>query len=97
MVLSDKSWELYMVRTPNQMLYTGVSVDVDRRFRLHCSGRGAKFLRNKQPLQLVYRSKCRFTHSEALVVEYRVKKWCKSKKLLLISLQPHDPRKINED
>ncbi|AQQ80333.1 ORF66 [Betabaculovirus altermyunipunctae] len=87
------NWELYMVRTSNQSLYTGISVDAERRFRDHCSGRGARFLRGKKPLRLVYSSKCRMTLSQALGLERQVKRWCKRKKELLVQLQPTDPRR----
>ncbi|AKR17428.1 hypothetical protein [Mocis latipes granulovirus] len=55
------NWELYMVQTAHQTIYTGISCG--RRpgdFTAHCMNRGAKYLRNKQPLQLVYRSNCQF-------------------------------------
>ncbi|AJK91719.1 endonuclease [Spodoptera frugiperda granulovirus] len=88
-------WELYMVRTPNGALYTGVSTDVARRFKTHCASRGARFLRNKHPLQLVYTSQCSMTHSQALSIEIKVKKWSKRRKELLILKQPSDPRDVD--
>ncbi|MBZ9537852.1 GIY-YIG nuclease family protein [Modicisalibacter tunisiensis] len=49
-------WHLYVVETAAGALYTGISTDVERRFREHQHGRrGARALRGKGPLTLVYR------------------------------------------
>jgi len=34
--------------------YTGIVIDVSRRFNKHAAGRGAKYFRGRQPKQLVY-------------------------------------------
>ena len=48
-------WFLYVVRCAGGELYTGVANDVARRFAEHSQGkRGAKFLRGKAPLKLVF-------------------------------------------
>jgi putative endonuclease len=83
-----------MVRMQNQYLYTGVSVDVDKRLRKHCAGNGARYLRAKQNLQLVYKSNCRMSHTQALSLERQIKRLPKSKKELIIQLQPIDPRSV---
>lgn len=52
----DKTWFVYILRTATGSLYTGITTDVDRRLREHETGiRGAKSLRGKGPLQLVFR------------------------------------------
>jgi putative endonuclease len=38
-------WFLYMVECVGGRIYTGITVDVDRRMAEHASGRGAKFTR----------------------------------------------------
>ncbi|MHB0774460.1 GIY-YIG nuclease family protein [Halomonas sp. WWR20] len=46
-------WYLYMIKTAAGALYTGITTDVERRFREHCNGkRGARALRGKGPLTL---------------------------------------------
>ncbi len=47
-------WYLYMVRCAGTALYTGIATDVARRFGQHQEGKGAKYLRGKGPLQLVF-------------------------------------------
>jgi len=66
-------WFIYLIRCHNGNLYTGISTDVARRFSEHQAGKGAKYLRGKGPLQLVYQRKIG-SHSEALKAEISVKK-----------------------
>ncbi len=40
-----KPWFLYLVECQNGKIYTGITVDVDRRMNEHASGTGAKFTR----------------------------------------------------
>jgi putative endonuclease len=48
-------WYVYIIRASDGSLYTGVTTDVERRFREHCgTPRAAKFFRGKQPLEVVY-------------------------------------------
>jgi putative endonuclease len=49
------SWYLYLVRTAAGSLYTGISTDPSRRLAEHAgSPRGARALRGRGPLQLVW-------------------------------------------
>ena len=78
-------WFVYMVRTATGSLYTGISTEPERRLRQH-SGEltgGAKALKGKGPLQLVftYLMPCRSTASK---LEYQLKQWTKKDKELLL-------------
>jgi len=79
--VNDKitDWFLYMVRCKNGHIYTGISTDVERRFAEHQAGKGAKYLRGKGPLKLVYQKKIG-SRSEALKAEISMKKMSKSDK-----------------
>lgn len=79
------TWSVYIVRTREDKFYTGVTTDVDRRFREHCSNttRSAKALRGKGPLQLVF-SQCVGSRSEAQSLECKVKKLARIEKERLI-------------
>jgi len=82
--MADSSlWFLYMIRCKGNMLYTGITTDVERRFKEHQAGKGAKFLRGKAPLALVYQITVG-NHSEALKEELRIKKLSKAAKEKLI-------------
>ncbi|MFQ5345793.1 MAG: GIY-YIG nuclease family protein [Mariprofundus sp.] len=76
-------WFLYMIRCNNGQLYTGISTDVERRFMEHQSGKGAKFLRGKSPLTLVYQKKIG-SCSAALKAEITMKKRSKTDKEYII-------------
>ncbi len=78
-------WFLYLIRCNDGSLYTGITTDVNRRFKEHQSdkGKGSKYLRGKAPLQLVFKKKIG-SKNLALKIEHRVKKFPKSKKELLI-------------
>ncbi|MFA5677434.1 MAG: GIY-YIG nuclease family protein [Pseudomonas sp.] len=80
-----KSWWVYMVRTENGHLYTGISTDPERRFQQHLSGkRGARFF-NRSPAQaLVWQHAC-VDHSDALRREIALKKLAKKDKEALIT------------
>ncbi|MEL6090058.1 MAG: GIY-YIG nuclease family protein [Plesiomonas shigelloides] len=77
-------WWLYMVRMADGRLYTGISTDVARRFSQHVNGKGARALRGKGPLTLVWQQEVG-AHSVALKLEYRLKRWRKARKEALIN------------
>jgi len=43
-----------MILCSDSSLYTGISTDVDRRFRQHASQKGAKYFRSRQPERIVF-------------------------------------------
>jgi len=48
------SWCVYIIRCSDDSLYTGITTDMDRRWRQHAARQGAKYFRGRQPLALVY-------------------------------------------
>ncbi len=79
------SWSLYIIRCKNNHLYTGISTDVERRFQEHQSNSpsGAKYLRGKGPLRLVFQTEVG-NRSQASIAEAEVKKLSKIEKEALI-------------
>jgi S-ribosylhomocysteine lyase len=75
-----------MVRCSDNSLYTGWTNDLKRRIEKHNSGNGAKYTRNKLPVQLVYYEKFS-TKIEAMRREYRIKRLSKDEKEGLISMK----------
>lgn len=80
-------WHLYMVRTASGALYTGITNDVTRRLAQHQSGKGAKALRGKGALTLVYQCAVG-NRATALKLEYRLKQLSKLQKERLVRDQP---------
>jgi len=78
-------WHLYLIRCRDGSLYTGITTDVARRFAEHREnkGTGAKYLRGRGPLMLVFQKKLG-SRSLALGVESRVKRLSKARKEQLI-------------
>jgi putative endonuclease len=72
-------WYLYLVRCRGGSLYTGIATDVDRRLAEHRAGKGAKYLRGRGRLKLVYKQRIG-NRAAALKIEMRIKKWPKEKK-----------------
>lgn len=77
-------WFLYLIRTADNRLYTGITTDVPRRFRQHQTGKGAKALRGKGDLLLAFSHEVG-EHSLALQLEYRVKQLTKREKERLVA------------
>lgn len=82
--MEDKIWSLYILRCADNTLYTGIAVDVDKRFAAHSKGKGAKYTRGRGPLSIVYREVCG-THSDALRRELEIKALTREQKENLIS------------
>ncbi len=79
-------WYLYMIRCHDGTLYTGISNDVTRRFEKHQEmvKQGAKYLRGRGPLELVFQKKI-WSKSSALKMEQKIKKLSKSQKEIIIN------------
>lgn len=75
---------LYLIRTADNKLYTGITTDVERRYQQHQSGKGAKALRGKGELTLVFSAPVG-DRSLALRAEYRVKQLTKRQKERLVA------------
>ncbi|MFY0991417.1 GIY-YIG nuclease family protein [Halomonas sp. C05BenzN] len=70
---SPPLWHLYLIETAGGALYTGITTDVARRLAQHRDGRGAKALRGKGPLVLVYHEAVG-SRGEALRLEAEIKR-----------------------
>ncbi|NIP25897.1 MAG: GIY-YIG nuclease family protein [Phycisphaerae bacterium] len=77
------NWYVYMIRCRDGSLYTGIATDVERRFAEHQSNVGAKYLRGRGPLTLVFKQRIG-QRSWALKVEQGIKRLPKKKKEALV-------------
>ena len=80
-------WYVYMVRCKDNSLYTGITLDIKRRFEEHNSQgpQCAKYLRGRGPLKLVY-TRTVASKPEALRLEYGLKNLPKSEKERLVRM-----------
>ena len=74
---------VYILECNDGTLYTGWTNDIDKRFKAHNDGKGAKYTKGRRPLKLVYLEELE-TKSEALKRENEIKKMTKDKKRQLI-------------
>lgn len=77
------NWCVYIILADDGSLYTGVTTDVDRRFAQQRSGRGAKYFRGRQPVEVVYHE-AGHTRSSACVRESEIKKMSRTGKSRLL-------------
>ncbi len=76
-------WYVYMIKTQNNQLYTGITNNIDRRMKAHQSGRGARFTRIFGFKKLVY-IELVGSRSDAMKKEALIKTWSRRKKDQLI-------------
>ena len=77
-------FSLYIVRCADGALYTGIATDVDKRLAEHAAGiRGAKFLRGRGPLEVVF-AEAVGDRASAQRLEHRVKRLTRAQKLELV-------------
>lgn len=74
---------VYILKCSDSTLYTGWTNNLEKRFKAHCDGKGAKYTKGRGPLELVYFEQ--FDDKiKAMKREYEIKKLSKKKKLDLI-------------
>jgi len=75
---------LYILRCKDKTLYSGITVDLDRRVAEHNSSKlGARYTRARRPVKLVYSKKYR-NRSTASKAEANINKLSRHEKLRLI-------------
>ena len=78
------NWQVYIIVCTDKTLYTGITTDVERRFREHAGPLGAKYFRGRRPGEVVY-LEGGHTRSTASVREATIKKLLRVDKMRLIA------------
>ena len=73
----------YIVKCSDETLYTGWTNNLKKRLEAHNSGKGAKYTKNRRPVELVYFEEYD-TKQEAMKREYAIKQLSRQKKLALL-------------
>lgn len=76
-------YKAYIVECQDGTYYAGCTNDMEKRILTHNSGKGAKYVRGRGPVQLVYSQECK-SRSDALKVEAALKKLKRTKKESLV-------------
>lgn len=74
---------VYIIKCKDNSLYTGWTNNLERRFKAHTEGKGAKYTRGRGPLKLVYFEELE-DKIEAMKREYEIKKMSRKNKLEMI-------------
>ncbi|MFP5384922.1 MAG: GIY-YIG nuclease family protein [Bacteriovoracia bacterium] len=83
--MKGTAWFVYIIVNEKGYYYTGITTDIERRFREHSSSKkGAKFFKTGAPVEVVFKK--RFPdRSQASKYECFVKKLSRTQKIELIS------------
>ncbi len=83
----DQTWTVYIIQAESGKLYTGITIDLERRLTEHKTGvRGAKFFRTSSPRRVLF-NESRKGRSEAMRREREIKGMSRVEKLELIRRQ----------
>ena len=89
------AWFVYLIECVDGSVYTGVAVDVAKRYAVHAAGKGSRYMRSNPPARLL----ASFEYpdrSGALKAEYLIKQLspeqkrqlCRSGDLAMIAREP---------
>ena len=81
-------WQIYIIECHDGSLYTGITIDLEKRLAAHNAGKGAKYTASRRPVQLVYCEEVA-NRSEASKRENTIKKLNRNDKLALCAKQDH--------
>jgi len=84
------AWFVYLIECVDGSIYTGIAVDVHKRYQAHAQGRGARYTRSRPPRRLL----AAFEHpdrSAALKAEHAIKRLPPASKRALCASAAMDP------
>lgn len=77
------SYFIYILLCTDGSLYTGSTNDIEKRFKDHLAGHGARYTKSHEPVKIVYQEEFA-TKSEALKRESEIKSWPRKMKQNMI-------------
>jgi putative endonuclease len=80
------AWTVYMLECSDTSLYTGITVDLERRLEEHSKGKGAKYTKHRGPFTVVF-TEFQDTRGQALKREAAIKAMTREEKLGLIGTE----------
>ena len=75
---------VYILECEDNTLYTGITTDVERRFKEHSEGKGGAYTRTKKVKKILYTEEYK-DRSSALKREHEIKNWSRREKMALIN------------
>lgn len=80
--MSSPAW-VYLLRCRDGSLYCGWTTDVEKRLKVHLSGKGSRYVARRLPAEVVW-SSAHPDRSAAMKEEARIKRLTRAQKLELI-------------
>jgi len=74
---------VYLLQCRDGTIYTGITTDVERRFKEHKNGKGGQYTSSRKVVKLLY-TETQKDRSNALKRESKIKGWRRKKKLDLV-------------
>ena len=87
MTKTDRTWHIYLLRCADGTLYTGITVDPQRRVERHNAGHGSRYTRARLPVRLLA-SMAVSSHAEAARLEKHIKRYTPERKLAFFAREP---------
>jgi len=87
-------WYLYITKNRNGAFYTGVTTDVNRRFKEHLRGKGGHYTSQNRPQRLLHTEEFP-SKAEAEAREQQIKRWSRKKKQALIEGNAEELRRLS--
>ncbi len=87
-------WLVYIIEASDNSLYTGITTDIERRWREHRAKTGAKFFRGRSPVSVLY-LECQESRSTASCREAEIKKLNRGAKQQLILSTQNQRKEFN--
>ena len=76
-------WFLYILKCTDGTFYTGITKDLERRFKMHNQGKASRYTRSRRPVELCYQEICA-GRSAALLRECEIKTYSRPQKEKLV-------------
>lgn len=87
--MKEASYSVYLLECDDGSLYTGITTDIERRFREHRDGSASKYTASRTVKAVVYQEHG-YTKGEALSREYEIKQLTAAQKRQLVNTQSGD-------
>ena len=85
MKTDQRPWWVYVLLCQNGRTYTGMALDVEKRYKVHLAGRGSVYTRINKPVCILaahqYTKRCDASAEEQALKKadlYWVKRWCRN-------------------
>ena len=79
------NWFVYILECGDSSLYAGITTDIKKRFNVHASGKGSKYIRSRGAKSIVFELEVK-NRSIASKIECKIKKLSRKHKLKLVEL-----------